>query len=264
MSRLAQIKGFLEFEGKRNRMIEPPSHLEAVWERLLDVVHTYRPGVIVKTGIGSGLLLESLARESDSYIVVVEPSSSLVAEFLGAHRGDESMKKINFIIGDFHDFPIDYYKADLLVTVDILDLFDASRCLDEFKRALQWEGILFMSGVVLDDRDVEGVYDDFVRSVSPLHNDFYLEEDLMTFLELKEFSFIKGMRLSFTRSLKDDIEHYESFYGKGLAGSAGEYLKYNSGEMESMYGLDGDMNITEHYFVGYFMKNKPAPSTPGI
>ena len=245
-------------------MVEPPSRGEAVLERLLDVVRSYRPGVIVKAGIGSGGILESLARESEACLVVVEPSASRVSEFLGAHQGDESAKNIRFIVGDFHDFPIDYYKADLLVCIDLLDLFNASRCLDEFKRALQFEGVLFLAGVVLEDRDVEGVYDDFVRSVSPLHNDFYLEEDLMTFLELKEFSFLKGMRLSFPRSLKDDVEHFESFYGRELMGPALEYLKYKGGEMESMYGLDGDMNITEQYFVGYFMRNKPAPSTPGL
>ncbi len=137
--------------------------------------------MIVKAGLGGGSLLIEMVENSGAYIVVVEPSLRAIGGFL--ERCEASVReRVHFINGEFHDFPIDYYKADLLVCVDCLDIFDSSRSIDEFKRALQFDGILFLCTVVLENEDTD-VFTTSTCTPSFLStHEYYLEDDLKPYL----------------------------------------------------------------------------------
>lgn len=261
MNRIEEVIKFIEFDSNSNRYIESEEHYESIKQRLFDIIHDYEPRIIVKAGLGSGKMLLELAAKTKAYIVVVEPSLSGIKRFLDSHKDDASLQKINFINGEFHEFPVDYYKADLIICIDYLDIFDSSRCIDEFKRALAFDGILFLCTIILDDNDTEGIYDDFLHMISPLHNDYYLEKDLKTFLELKEFSFIKSMLLKFSKNLKEEMDWLQSFYKNDLDAGAKEFLDTNKGVMQKSYGLTDELTILEPYFMGYFKRNKPIKSS---
>ncbi len=259
MNRVKEVQAFLEFDWDKRFVVEPRERFSTVWERLRDVLQAYNPGVIVAAGLGGGEIVKALADErNSSLIVVVEPSPGKVREFRRRFAADENAKRIRFITGDFHDFPVDYYKADLLVCVDCLDIFDSSRSVDEFKRALQFEGILFLATVVLAEEDIDGVYDDFMRRIFTLHNDYYLENDLKTFLDLKGFRFLKGSLLHFPGNLKDEIEYFASYYDRDVRSEADSFLALHRDDMARMYGLNDEYLVKAPYFIGYFMKEKPA------
>lgn len=256
MNRLEEVRKFLEFDRQARFFIEPEQRYEAVRDRLFDVLNNYKPAVTVKAGLGSGRLVLDMARQSKTYLAVVEPSWMLIQDFLRENAGDEALGRIQIIPGDFHDFPVDYYKADLLVCVDHLDIFDSSRSMDEFRRALQFEGIFFFAGVILRADDLEGVYDDYKRLVFPLHNDYYLEEDFKTFMELKDFTFIKSMTTSFPKNLGEERASLQSYQGELPGPKAEDFLREHGEEFRKLYGLDDAGNISEAYLIAYFMKNQ--------
>ena len=51
--------------------------------------------------------------------------------------------------------------------MDNLDFLESGNVVDEFRRATQFEGVLFLSGPVLNDEDIDGIYDDFMKSGIP-------------------------------------------------------------------------------------------------
>lgn len=256
MSRLTDVVKFINFEMSKNLMFEPQVRYEALRDRLFDAVKTYNPAVIVKAGIGGGKLLAELAENFKSRIVAVEPSAALIHSFLMKHGNAEAVKRVSIINGDFHQFPVDYYKADMLICADYLDIFDMGKCVDEFKRALQFEGIFFFAGTVLHDEDMEGVYDDFMRTANPLHNDYYLMEDLKTVMTLKDFSFMKSMVLKFSRDLRSALEYYGALFGSDSKNAARDFLREHRAVFEELYGLTGDEIITEQYLIGIYMRNR--------
>lgn len=263
MNRFNEIRGFIETEAKACHVIEAHDKIDAVLERLLDVLHTYKPGVVVKAGLGSGKIVTALVKANpSSYVVVVEPSLKAIQEYCADNDGDEDIQRVHFINGDFQDFPVDYYKADLLVCIDYLNIFDSSKSLDEFRRALQFEGILFLASVVLHNDDTDGIYDEFVHAVFPLHNDYYLEDDLKTFLDLKEFSLIKGVSMKFRKNLNGEIAHYAEIFRDLDADAARRIVAANGELFKRLYAMDDGANIDEPYYIGYFMRQKPVVNNP--
>ena len=218
MSRLNEIISFIQYDFPNRVVIEPEKRSAKLRESLLDVIATYNPGVIVKAGLGSGHLLYELAKNSSAYIVVVEPSFEIIKEFSARHADDPVMGKIHLINGEFNEFPIDYYAADLLISVDNLDFLESGRVVDEFRRALQFDGVLFMAGTVLFDDDIEGIYDDFMKAAFPLHNDFYLRDDLKTVMTLNEFKFVKGSIDYYPVDLFLLANYFNALYQKGAEG----------------------------------------------
>jgi len=257
MSRLADVVKFINFDRSKNLVFEPQVRYEALRDRLFDTVKTYNPGVIVKTGIGGGKLLAELAGNFKSRIVAVEPSAYLIDSFLEQYGAAEAVKRISIINGDFSEFPVDYYKADMIVSADYLDIFDLGRCVDEFKRALQFEGIFFFAGTILADEDMEGIYDDFMKVLCPLHNDYYLLEDFKTVMTLKDFTFVKSMVLNFSRDLRSAMDYYGVLFGADARTRAREFLHDHRAALEEIYGLTEDDIITERYLIGIYMRNKP-------
>lgn len=258
MSRFSEVARFIDFDRKNNIVIEPNIRVQAVQDRLFDAIKTYNPSVIVKTGIGSGKILSALLESTAARIVAVEPSEKAIEEYLSRYATSKSNKRLDIVRGDMHSFPIDYYKSDMVVSIDYLDLFDMGRCIDEFKRALNFDGIFFFAGTALCDDDIEGFYDDFMRALCPLHTDFYLTEDFKTIMALKNFTFIKSMVLSFDRDLKAAFDYYGAFFGTEPRDEAREFLNEHRSNFESLYSLTKDDIITEPYLIGIYMRNRPA------
>jgi len=255
MDRLKDIAVFTRQEFRNPTIIEPASRIDKVWDHLIDIIRTYKPGVIIKAGLGSGEILARLAEAADAYIAVVEPSEDTIREFIARHNGGSILEKIHFIIGEFNRFPIDYYAADLLVCVDYLEFLESGPVIDEFRRSLQFEGILFIAGPVLNDEDIEGLYDDFMRIAFPLHNDYYLREDLKTFLDLNEFTFVKGTIENLPADLAKRTAQFDTFFS-GTADRAYAFLEEHRDSFASLYHLDGTI-IAEPYYLAVFMRRKP-------
>lgn len=257
MNRLKEIIDFIENDIRSGCFIEPAERHAGVRDRLFDVIDTYKPAVIVKAGLGRGELAREIAERFDAYIVIVEPSIVLIGDFMERHRGSAFLDRLRFINGDFQDFPVDYYAADLLITVDYLNLFDSSKCIDEFRRALQFEGILVYGDVVLAPDDTDAVYDELHRMLLPLHNEYYLDDELRTVLELKDFSFVKGMLMKFPRSLLAVIASLAGRTPESPDAPARAFIESHRTAFGAHYQLDGALSVLEPYFVGCFMRNKP-------
>jgi SAM-dependent methyltransferase len=256
MKRLQEIIAFIEFDRVNGYYLEPDSRYSEIKERLFDVINTYKPKVIVKAGLGNEKLLIDIVKNYDIVLVVVEPSWNVLMKFMHNFSEENALEKIRFINGDFQELPVDYYAADLLICLDYLSFFDSSKSINEFKRALQFDGIFFFSGVVLVNEDIEGIYDDFKRIIFPLHNDYYLEADLRTFIELKDFTFIKGMMTHFNKNLRTEIEYFYGIFNTPPTEEAMEFIEKNRDDFIRFYSLDENLNIEEPYFIGYFSRNR--------
>jgi len=254
MGRLQEIIGFIEYDHERGVVIEPEKRSAKLRDSVLDVIKTYNPGVIVKAGLGSGRLVHEIALNTGAYIVVVEPSTRVIRSFIDSHREDEAAARIRFIIGEFNQFPVDYYAADLLVCTDYLDFLESGIVVDEFRRATQFEGILILGGTVLNDDDIDGVYDDFMRGVSRLHNDYYLRDDLKTFMDLNDFSFIKGHVEQFPADLAAIAAYLAPFRPEGGPDPM-LMVEENRERFAGLYRLQGT-EITEPYYISVYMRRK--------
>ncbi|MBP7737225.1 MAG: class I SAM-dependent methyltransferase [Spirochaetes bacterium] len=255
MSRLNEIVSFINYDFSNRVVIEPEKRSEKLRESLFDVISTYNPGVIVKAGLGSGHLLYELAKGSDAYIIAVEPSMNVIREFLKRHAGDPIMSRIHLINGEFNEFPIDYYAADLLICIDNLNFLESGKVVDEFRRALQFDGVLFMAGVVLFDDDIEGLYDDFMKAAFPLHNDYYLRDDLKTVLTLNEFKFVKGSIDYYPIDLFLLANYLNAYFQSGTDAPLG-IIDDNLDEFVKLYDLEKSL-ISEPYYISIYLREKP-------
>lgn len=253
MNRLKEIEKFLLFANEHEFIIETAIIYKAIRENLIDIVTKYNPEVIVKAGLGRGKILLDLAEKSNSTIVVVEPSIKIIQQFLKENEGNTIIKKIKIINGDFHDFPVDYDKVNLLICIDYLDIFDSSISVDEFKRTLKIEGILFFSGVVLGD-DNDGIYDDLMRIMFPLHNDYYLKNDLNTFMELKKFTLLNSTLIKYRKNLQSIIDLFGKIFNN-IKDNAVSFIENHSEQFEKIYGMDRDNNIFEFYYSAIYLKS---------
>ena len=256
MDRLKKLQELSIYEYGRGFLIEPKTRHELVLEKLNDVVETYKPRVIVKAGLGSGrIALDLIKGRKDITFVIVEPSLKIIETFIEQNRGNEVIDNIRFINGDFRFFPVDYNTADLIISIDNFDFQETAPVIDEFRRALQYDGHFFFAGITLDDEDMEGVFDDYMRIVFPLHNDFYIKNDLKIFLNLKDFSFIKGKTENFNYNINDITLYMKGLYGSVNSDSAESFISENTESLRVLYGFDGS-KITLPYFTGLFMRRK--------
>jgi len=256
MDRLKQLQEWSIYEYGKVFFIEPDFRHEMVMEKINDVIVTYKPRTVVKAGLGAGkIVLDLINNNKDITLVVVEPSLRIIEEFIKQNCDNQRIKDIGFINGDFSSFPVDYYAADLIISIDNLDFQETAPVVDEFKRALQFDAHLFFAGIVLDDEDIEGTYDDFMRIISPLHNDYYLKDDLKTFMNLKDFTFVKGKIEHFNYNIDDIKNHIKGLYGEIDSDGAEKYISDNSGTLTEIYKLNG-RSITLPYFTGLFKRRK--------
>ncbi len=256
MDRLKQLQEWSIYEYGNVFFIEPPSRHEMIMEKINDVIDTYKPKIIVKVGLGSGrIVLDLINTKKDIKLVVVEPSLRIIEDFINENNDNQKIKDIGFVNGEFTSLPVDYYAADLIISIDNLDFQETAPVMDEFKRALHVDALFMFAGIVLDDDDVEGTYDDLMRIISPIHNDFYLKDDLKTFMNLKDFTFVKGRIEHFDYNIDEIKKHITGLYGYSDSERVEKFIKENSGILSEIYKLDG-RNITLPYFTGLFMKRK--------
>ncbi len=256
MERLKQLQQWSIYEYGTPFFIEPASRHDMIMEKIYDVLDTFNPAVVVKAGLGSGgIVLDLLNNRKNITLVVVEPSRKIIDDFVKKNAENPQIRDIGFINGDFTNFPVDYFAADLIISIDNLDVQETAPVVDEFKRALQFDAHLFFAGIVLDDEDVEGVYDDYMRILSPLHNDYYLKDDLKTFMNLKDFSFVKGKVEHFEYNLDEINDHITAIYGNLDRESADSFISENADVLKEIYKLDG-RGITLPYFTGVFKRRK--------
>lgn len=256
MDRLKMLQKWSIYEYENVFFIEPDFRHDMVMEKIKDVIDTYKPGVVVKAGLGSGkIVLDLINNNKDIKLVVVEPSLRIIEDFIRSNSANQRVKEIGFINGNYKNFPVDYYAADLIISIDNLDFQETAPVIDEFKRALQFDAHFLFAGIVLDDEDVEGIYDDFMRIISPLHNDYYLKDDLKTFMNLKEFTFVKGKIEHFDYNIDQIKNHLEGIYGKTDSGEAESFITDNTASLTEIYKLNG-RSINLPYFTGVFMRRK--------
>jgi len=220
----------------------------------------------VKAGLGAGELLLTIAEKSP-LCVCVEPSMAVIEKFLAHADRNPLLEKIQFINGNFAAFPVDYYKADLLVCIDCFDFILSGAAMDEFRRAMQFEGMFFFAGVVLHDEDIEGLYDEFIRMVNPLHNDYYLAGDFRTFMQVKDYTIITDGSENFPLNLKEYISYWDSLpftETKPDAAKALAFIDENRELFTSLYGLDENYSVKELYLTGLYRKNKYKETPSGI
>lgn len=256
MDNLKKITKFIEYDINSNITIEPQHKFNDLKSRLFETIKTHNPKIIVKAGIGNGALLKEIVFNTKAYIVVVEPSFDAIINFIKANQTDKKLADIKFINGEFHEFPVDYYAADMLICTDYMDFFDSGQSLNEFRRALQFEGILFTAGVVLDSNDLDGIYDDFIKIIFPLHNDYYLPEDYKTFLDLKEFALLKSDLLIYKNNLYSMIDYFKKIFPEIQTDKAREYISTNEADFKKFLNLDSNHNIDEPYLIGIFKRKK--------
>lgn len=255
MNRLKKLQEFNIYESTRKYFFEPDSRHELLKERVYDVLTTYKPEVVVKAGIGSGnLILDIMQDYVKTVLIVVEPSLRVINEFIEKNKDNPVIKNIRFINGEYLRFPVDYYAADFIICIDNLDIIESAPVMDEFRRALEFEGYFLFGGVVLHDDDLDGVYDDYMKIIFPLHNDYYLKDDLKTFLDLKDFSFIKGHLEYFDWNLGEMTDYLSGLYDLPLD-EASEFLESNQEPFLDFYKLE-DNKISLPYFTGLFLRRK--------
>lgn len=255
MGRLRKLQELSIAEYSKRYLVEPEERHEIVINKINDVVEMYKPKVVVKAGLGSGrIILDILSWKKDIILVVVEPSLRVIEQFIADNKGNPLLEDIRFINGDFLQFPVDYYAADLVICVDNLDFQETAPVIDEFRRALQFDAYFLFAGVVLDDEDLDGIFDDFMKLISPMHNDYYLKDDLKTFLNLKDFTFIKGKNEEFEYNLDELMSWMKELYGEPQ-GDPAAFIEENRAVFEELYELK-ENRIKVPYFTGLFMRRK--------
>lgn len=255
MERLRKLQELSIYEYGKRYFVEPPARHELVINKISDVIEMYKPRVVVKAGLGSGrVILDILEWKKEIVLIVVEPSLKVIEQFISDNKENPLIENLRFINGDFRQFPVDYYAADLIISVDNLDVQETAPVIDEFRRALQFDAYLLFAGIVLDDEDLDGVFDDYMRIISPLHNDFYIKDDLKTFFDLKEFSFIKGKMEQFEYNLDELKSNMKELYGD-VSGDPDAFVGENRAVFEELYELKDNM-VKVPYFTGLFMRRK--------
>jgi hypothetical protein len=121
---------------------------------------------------------------------------------------------------------------------------------------MTFDAVLLYGGVVLHDDDVEGVYDDYMRLLLPLHNDYYLEGDLKTFLDLKDFKYIRGASLYFPMNNNELREHVRKYHDHNAA-EVENFFTGHEREFRELYNLDDAGNFQERFFLGTFRRVMP-------
>jgi len=254
MDRLKQLQEWSIYEYNNLFFIEPDFRHDIIMDKINDVIDSYKPKVVVKAGLGSGKVVLELTKK-DITLVVVETSLKIIEEFIKANSGNPKIKEVKFINGNFTQFPIDYYAADLIISIDNLDFQETAPVIDEFKRALQFDSYLLLGGIVLHDDDIDGVYDDFMRTILPLHNDYYLKDDLKTFMNLKSLNFVKGNVEYFDYNIDEIKKHISDLYGDDTFDDGEKYIIENQESFSKLYNLSA-RNITVPYFTGLFIRKK--------
>ncbi len=255
MNRFREIARFVEYDFEKNVIIEPESRIGILKKELLDIISLNNPRVIVKAGLGNHELLHEIALNSDSYITVVEPSFKNIMSYINKYKGSGKDDRIRFINGDIENFPIEMRIADLLISIDYFDFISTGRVIDEFRNSIEFGSLMFLSCFILDGGDIEGVLDDFMKIVSPLHNDYYLQNDLLTFCTLNELKPVKNHVAGLEVDFIELISYYREIFGK-TGSEAEQFLNENAAVFSDLYKLSGSKGVIP-YSIGVYKRKMP-------
>ena len=233
MSRVQAITEYINECSRKGMMVEARNRYDLVRSRLFDVIKTFNPSVIVKTGLGTGQLVYDIAANFSSTLVVVEPSQQLIRDFVGKDTNRDILAKIRLVNGSLTSMPVDYYACDLLVCVDYLEFIDSSSAIDEFRRVLDFEKHLFIATTVLSEDDLDGVFDDLMHIIFPLHNDYYVPGDLSTILELNEFRMLREKMDTCGENMNEFLGFFRELYP--LAEDPSSFIEQHSADLEKLY-----------------------------
>lgn len=255
MDRLQQIKAYSIERFNADGAPGAEAETARLFDQIHEVMATYNPETICMAGITRGDLILRVTEETDAMVVVVEHSLKVIEDFRKKYEGDPRLEKIYFVQGDFNNFPIDYYATNLLLSIDNINYLESALVIDEFRRSLDFDGILFIATCLTCDEDTEGLLDEVIRTGFPLHNEYYMEDELKTVMDLNEFKFVKG----YEGTVNFDITERASFFNRAFGTDAAtviEALKKNSDVLSSCYGLQGEV-LTVPCYSGIFMRIKP-------
>jgi len=116
-------------------------------------------------------------------------------------------------------------------------------------------GFLLIGTTLLNDEDFDGVYDDFTRTVLNLHNDYYLLEDLKTFLGLNSFNFVKGQQKNYLVDLEEKIS-LNSIFEENLENERKDFIDKNYQDLLNYYNFENN-KVLEPYLLSIFKKVEP-------
>ena len=260
MPRIQAMTDYIKACQQKGMMIESRNRYDLVRSRLFDVIKTFSPSVIVKAGLGTGQLVSDMARNVSCALVVVEPSIQLIRDFMEKDENRDILSKIHLVNGSLTSMPVDYYVCDLLVCVDYLDFIDSSKAIDEFRRVLGFEKHLFVATTVLAEDDLDGVFDDLMHGIFPLHNDYYIPADLSTILELNEFRLFKEKTDTYDENIEDMLNFFKVLYpGQG---DPSTFIDQHSQDLVRLYGMK-DGVLSPVYYTAVFTRKKPAAEQIG-
>ena len=145
MDRLQKIKAYSIENLNYGGLPGSEERDELLKVQVSDIIKTYNPETICMAGAGHGELMLHAAAESDALLVLVDHSLKAIEDFQEMHRADPFLEKIYFVQGDFNNFPIDYYASNLLISIDNINYLESGIVIDEFRRALDFDGLLFVA-----------------------------------------------------------------------------------------------------------------------
>lgn len=258
MNQLERIADYINLNVSQNISIDRKELASDLIEFLKESLKIASHSEILVAGLGNGVLVKELAAKSE-LVIVVEQSFELLKHFADKENKLVQSGRVRLINGDLSSLPIDYYSLPMIVCVDYLDFQNVAQVLDEFKRVIDFEGILLFGGIVLHSEDIEGVYDELYRKIMPMHNDFYLPDDFMTVMKLKQFNQVE-------QKVVYDTVQLERLASFGRDNSAAfdfsfdeSYLFYvdeNRALFESLYAYNGT-TVNEPYLLGIYRSLKP-------
>lgn len=254
MSRYKEIIAFLEHEYVNRTIIEPDSRYTLLREKLMESLKINNPNIVVKIGIGNPELLFDIIERFKLTLCVVESSFRIIRKFIEEYGNRKGFSKIYIINGDFQVIPVDYFAADMIICIDYLNFIDSALAIDEYRLSLEFESVLFIGIIVLNDSDIEGVFDNYMRMIFPLHNDYYLESDLKTVMGLNEFKLLSMESIDIKMNLSDIREYMVDYFGD-TGDYDPEFIEKKLEVLDSIYQYY-DETVTLPYFTGTFMRKK--------
>lgn len=255
MDRLQKIKAFSIENSHNNQAPGAEEETERLFEQISDVLNSYNPEVICMAGITRGDLMLKIAEKTDALLVMVEHSMKVIEEFRQVHSGNPQIDKIYFIQGDFNNFPVDYYAANLLISIDNINYLESGLVIDEFRRALDFDGVLFVATCLTCDDDTEGKLDEVIRTGFPLHNEYYMSDELKTVMDLNEFKFVKGHEGTVVVDMAERASFYSRIFDTDSEAVISA-LEENSETLKQCYNLS-ENKLQVPYYSGIFMRIKP-------
>lgn len=259
--RKIRVQKYLNANRNNPIEVETPLHVNYLSGKLPEMMKIYNPSVVLKIGISSFQLIESIV-DNCKRLILIEPSLEVLKNFREEYSGSPILDKIYLINSEFENIAVDYNVIDMLICSDYLDIIESAPAMTEFSRVIDFHGVLLFAGVVLNDEDIDGIFDDLFRELNPLHNDYYLEQDLDTYMKLKNLLFVQKDRVELDCSINKKIHFLQSTSESGSGFNVDNYISENKEVLQKMYSFNNEGFYKEHYLLSVFRKQIPEQPDP--